>query len=117
MKREIRKEVWGKFQGHCAYCGKPLKFKDMQVDHKKPKRLGGTDDMSNLFPSCRRCNFYKSTFTIEQFRENLETIPERLHRTFIFNVGLDYGFWTDEKREVKFYFEKVRDEDEEPLGR
>lgn len=112
MKREIRKQVWNMFKGKCAYCGKPLKFKDMQVDHIKPKHIGGTDDFENLYPACRRCNFYKSTFTIEQFRENLETIPDRLMRTFIFKVGLDYGFWTNERRKVKFYFEKVRDQDD-----
>ena len=108
FKKSVREEVWGKFKGHCAYCGKPLKYKDMQIDHMKPKHLGGTDDIDNLFPACRRCNFYKSTFTIEKFRENVQTIPTRLMNVFIFKVGVDYGFFDNRDQKVLFYFEKVK---------
>ena len=31
-----RKEVLEKYNGHCAYCGKEITLKEMQVDHKHP---------------------------------------------------------------------------------
>ena len=39
-----RKEVLEKYNGHCAYCGKEITLKEMQVDHKHPRRAGGKDD-------------------------------------------------------------------------
>jgi 5-methylcytosine-specific restriction endonuclease McrA len=31
-----REEVYNKCSGHCAYCGKEITIKQMQVDHIKP---------------------------------------------------------------------------------
>lgn len=33
INKEIRNLVYEKYKGHCAYCGKPIDYKDMQVDH------------------------------------------------------------------------------------
>ena len=67
-----RYAVYNKYNGHCAYCGKKIEIKDMQVDHFKPKRSwngdDGADDLSNLMPSCRRCNHYKRANSLELFR-------------------------------------------------
>ena len=54
--RVDRQKVYEKYNGHCAYCGKAIAIRDMQVDHILPKRNGGTDDIDNLNPSCRLCN-------------------------------------------------------------
>ena len=40
MKKSDRIRVWNKYRQRCAYCGKLLEYKDMQVDHIIP-RLGG----------------------------------------------------------------------------
>ena len=37
MKKEIRERVYNKFNGHCAYCSRVIKYKDMQVDHIIPQ--------------------------------------------------------------------------------
>ena len=42
-----RQQAYEKYGGHCAYCGKEIEIKDMQVDHMIPLRLGGDDEMSN----------------------------------------------------------------------
>lgn len=31
--KKVRQKVYEKYDGHCAYCGKKLEYKDMQVDH------------------------------------------------------------------------------------
>ena len=33
----IRHAVYAKYNGHCAYCGCEIDYKDMQIDHIKPK--------------------------------------------------------------------------------
>ena len=35
MKKEIRENIYNKYNGHCAYCGREIAYKDMQVDHLK----------------------------------------------------------------------------------
>lgn len=99
--------IYHKYNGHCAYCGKKIKYHEMQVDHINAKALGGTDDLGNLNPACRRCNHYKSTMDIDTFRHAIAMIPVKLMRdSYIFKVGYDFGFWGNRKRKVKFYFEK-----------
>lgn len=55
----------------------------MQVDHAKPLRIGGEDDISNYLPACRSCNHYKATLDIEGFRDYLSKIHNRLMRDSI----------------------------------
>lgn len=38
INKKIREVVYNKYNGHCAYCGKKIAYKDMQVDHFKPQR-------------------------------------------------------------------------------
>lgn len=101
-----RRQVYEKYDGHCAYCGKEIEYKDMQVDHMKPLRLGGADDMSNYMPACRSCNHYKRGNSLEGFRKLIEEIPKKLERdSYIYRVGLDYGLVEPHKMNVVFYFE------------
>lgn len=105
--KQIRDLVYKKYNGHCAYCGCKLEYKDMQVDHVASVYFyNGQDTIDNLMPACRMCNFYKSTFTIEQFRERIETLYERLHALFIYRLAIKYGLIQENKRKVLFYFER-----------
>ena len=108
--QKIRKQVYEKYNRHCAYCGCELKCKDMQVDHVIPVYgKDGGNDIDNLLPSCRMCNFYKSTFSIEVFRNHLETLHEKLQKSFIYRLALEYGLITEHKDKVVFYFEKEKE--------
>ncbi len=51
MTKQIREQVYQKYNGRCAYCGHEIAIKDMQVDHIIPKRLGGADSFENYNPS------------------------------------------------------------------
>lgn len=110
INKETRNKVYMKYLGRCAYCGKEIAYKDMQVDHLIPLngyKEQGTDDFDNLMPSCRRCNHYKRANTIEGFRKLIEEIPSKLMRdNYIFKVGVDYGFFEPRNRKVQFYYEK-----------
>lgn len=60
--REYLLEKWGRT---CAYCGK--KDVPLEIDHIKPKSLGGSNRVSNLTISCHPCNQKKSNTPVEQF--------------------------------------------------
>ena len=106
-----RNAIYDKCDACCAYCGAHIDFKDMQVDHVMPLRKGGTDSLDNMLPACRSCNFYKSTYDLEDFREQISLITSRLPREFIYKVALDYGLIQETGNEVIFYFESNRAED------
>jgi hypothetical protein len=111
--KNIREEVYNKYGGHCAYCGCVLDMKDMQVDHIESVYLAElrnkevNEDIVNYMPSCRMCNYYKSTSTIEQFRNNLSNMLMRNVRLpFDYRLALKYGLVKEEVKPVVFYFEK-----------
>lgn len=106
-----RMMVYNKYGGKCAYCGKKIRYEEMQVDHIKPLYLGGADDESNWAPACRMCNYYKSTKTIEIFREELGKLRSRLEKDFIFRLALRYGLIRETSDKVQFLFEKEQDEE------
>lgn len=106
-----RLSVYNRYGGKCAYCGKEIRYDEMQVDHIKPLYLGGADDESNWAPACRMCNYYKSTKTIEIFREELGKLRSRLEKDFIFRLALRYGLIRETSDKVQFLFEKEQDEE------
>lgn len=112
---KVREEIFKKYDGHCAYCGKVLQRGAWQVDHLIPvqrERFGRYTDADingykNLLPSCRRCNHYKRAHSLETFRRYIEEIPEKLkEQNYIYKVGLDYGLVEEHPKKIVFYFEE-----------
>ena len=109
ISKKTREIVYNKYDGHCAYCGCKLGIKDMQVDHFAPVYLFGDNiNINNLMPSCRSCNFYKNTLTINKFRKQLGEIKSRLERdSFIYRMAKKYGLIEEKDKYIQFYYEKV----------
>lgn len=105
VSKKQREQVYKKYNGRCAYCGQKIEYKEMQVDHVKAKYLGGKNETENYLPTCRACNFYKSTFDIEAFRKRIETIPERLNKIFVFKLAIKYGLIEVKDKKVNFLME------------
>ena len=106
LSKDMRREVYEMYGGHCAYCGREIDIKDMQVDHIQSIYLGGEDKLSNYCPACRSCNFYKSTMSVEGLREQLGLIVGRLEKMLTFRLALAHGLIQLTGRPVKFYFEE-----------
>ena len=109
--KKIREVVYKKYNGRCAYCGRRIDIKDMQVDHFLPLRAwgieeSGTDDISNLMPSCRMCNHYKRANSLEVFRRYIQEIPKKLRENYIYKIGVVYGNVVENERPILFYFER-----------
>jgi 5-methylcytosine-specific restriction endonuclease McrA len=116
--KKVRIEVYNKYDGHCAYCGKEIEYKDMQLDHLIPRQRERfkryTEEeiecFENYMPSCRRCNHYKRAHSLETFRTMIEEIPKKLLRdSYIYKVGLQYSLVEPHERKVKFYFEEYKE--------
>lgn len=54
----------------CAYCLIPLSYGEMEIEHAVPKSRGGSDELSNLVPSCYECNREKSDRTPAEYWES-----------------------------------------------
>lgn len=120
--KEIRIRVWEKFDKKCAYCGCDLEYNKMQVDHVKPLYRNdkvetlevwgierGKDEESNYFPACARCNRWKSTFSVEMFREQIQKQTFRLFRdSSQYRMALDYNLIIETNQSVVFWFEQWR---------
>ena len=116
ISKAIRQLVYEKYNGRCAYCGRKIEYKDMQVDHFVAKRgwnEEGTDDISNLMPSCRMCNHYKRANTLETFRIYIQEIPRKLRNNYIYKVGVAYWNVIENEKPIEFYFEKCESSIEE----
>lgn len=57
--------ILDKTGGVCAKCGRPLPIEKTTIDHLIPKYRGGTDEISNLIPMCKRCNKQKGSRIVE----------------------------------------------------
>ena len=119
MNKKQREAVYAKYDGHCAYCGKKIEYKDMQVDHLIPQRRATSkagrgrlpveqiENENNYMCSCRSCNHYKRAHSLETFRRYIEEIPEKLTRdNYIYKIGLRYNLIEEHPRKIKFYFEE-----------
>lgn len=111
--KKIREQVYNKYGGHCAYCGRQIEYRDMQIDHFIPQRRWSTErsnDISNLMPSCRSCNHYKRANSLETFRRYIFEIPKKLRENnYIYKIGLIYDNVIENEHPIKFYFEEYEE--------
>lgn len=105
LSKTERLQVFNKYDGKCAYCGIELSSV-FHVDHAHPVHRGGSCEMENLMPACKRCNLWKKTFTVDEFRGEIQMQIRRLfERSAQFNLAYDYGLIQKTNAEVEFYFE------------
>ena len=113
-----RHQVYLKYKGRCAYCGNEIGGIDrMHMDHITPQCKSDNlpehinkNDLENLNPSCARCNLFKHSWNLEEFREAISKINVDLLDIGKFNIALDYGMISIKDFDGRFYFEKVADD-------
>lgn len=115
---KVREAVYQKYDGHCAYCGKKLTYKEFQVDHLIPvqrERFGKYTEeqlerFENYMPTDRVCNHYKRAHSLETFRRYIEEIPSKLDRdSYIYRIGKKYDLIKEHPKKIVFYFEQVEE--------
>lgn len=125
MKRE---EIYNKYNGLCAYTGKPL-GNDWQIDHMISKssffylklKLSDINNIDNLMPTLRIVNHYKRAYHLEEFRAYMMTFHIRLaklpkktnvlrtqkRKEYMQKVAEAFGITTEKPFNGVFYFEKI----------
>lgn len=61
---ELREQVRRLYYYRCGYCGVHERDvgNQLEIDHFKPRALGGTDELDNLVYCCPACNKFKHNF-------------------------------------------------------
>lgn len=77
-------EIVKKHGTKCFYCKGDAHdssdYKGFQIDHVYPRSLGGSNDINNLVPCCRRCNVAKGTKTIDEWEKLLKIKSKLIKR-------------------------------------
>lgn len=129
MKKSDREKLRLKYDNRCAYCGEELQ-KGWHSDHieaivrdfawnKDKGRYESTgtcqkpenDVFENFNPACAKCNIQKNSYTIEQFRENIQNFVNSLNQySTQYKFAKRYGLISENDIKVEFYFEKIQNE-------
>ena len=130
VSKKMRLQVYNKYQGRCAYCGREIKLQEMQVDHIIPLAYsiygpkeqadkvremfedGSINSLENLMPACRACNFYKGINDTERFRERIKSeLDHTCRQSFQTRLAMQYGMIKYIPWDGVFYFEKIEKEE------
>jgi hypothetical protein len=116
-----------KYQGLCAYCGKPLgdrwhadhierverKLEMVRDGYRLRVRATGQvhrperDTIDNLNPACVPCNIDKGALSLNEWRKQMERSHEVLQRdNGTYRRMLRYGMVLEERRPIVFHFER-----------
>lgn len=136
MNKQIKKQVYDKYGGKCAYTGALLDA-DWQIDHIEPKssfiwrqqdyvkKIYGIDcevnDIQNLNPAQKIINHYKRHLSIDEFRarvNNLHNVLNRLPKNtkiektkkrieYMYKIAELFGVTKDHSFSGRFYFETL----------
>lgn len=135
MDKKKRELVRLKYDGLCAYTGKPL-GEDWQVDHVTSKhkhfyncygmddlkeRLKEVDNIENLLPAIKIVNHYKRSLDLEGFRcyminfhKRLKKLPKKTiisetqrRKDYMFKIAELFDITIVKPFDGKFYFEKL----------
>jgi ribonuclease BN (tRNA processing enzyme) len=106
-----RSEIYAKYGGCCAYCGREISLKNFHVDHLVPIYRGTRgwqerDKAAIKMPACARCNRWKSVHSLEQFRAEIGAQVDRVRRDSAgFRLAEDFGLILGSYYPVEFFFE------------
>lgn len=121
-----RQTIFKKTNGRCAYCG--CEVNKFQVDHIVAKsrfeqsianknvptflnHLTSKDinHIDNLVAACSVCNKWKSDFSLELFRNELQQQIKRLNNfSSNYRIAKKYGLVKELPKNIVFYFETIK---------
>ena len=131
-RQQLRKRIYNKYGGKCAYCGNILLSpagKHMHIDELYPvvRNYKWNKDKTryihdgtymnpenlnerNQMPSCPSCNINKHSMSLENFRHLIENFIVSLNRDSTqYKIAKRYGLITENIKPVIFYFELTKE--------
>lgn len=110
ISKKLRFEVFKRDNFTCQYCGRKAPDVVLEVDHLKPVKNGGKNDLLNLVTSCFECNRGKGAREISDNsavniqREQLEEKNERIEQ-----MKMIVKWKESVKEEEKIFFDSIID--------
>jgi hypothetical protein len=84
ISQRVRAEILHRARGRCQQCGETVEnhFIRLVVDHKRPRDWGGSNDPSNLWALCDRCNAGKKAF-FDSLNADSETMKRAMSHSSV----------------------------------
>lgn len=79
FEKEVMEYLLEKWNHKCMYCG--IEDVPFEKEHLIPRSRGGSNRISNLGLSCRKCNQAKSNLTLEEFLANKPELLKKIKAT------------------------------------
>ncbi len=76
FEKEVMEYLLEKWNHKCMYCG--IEDVPFEKEHLIPRSRGGSNRISNLGLSCRKCNQAKSNLTLEEFLVNKPELLKKI---------------------------------------
>lgn len=67
----------------CHYCKIHYENAHLNLDHKIPKNKGGSNEITNLTLSCKKCNTVKDSYDYEEFKYFINYIGQEEYNNHI----------------------------------
>ena len=82
LSRRFRQRIFFRDNGHCVYCGNPVRFLEATIDHVQPlTKLGKNRAKENCALSCRKCNNEKGPLVMDDLGDlSPEALCAKFHR-------------------------------------
>lgn len=80
---QLRHIVFERDSFTCQYCGDKGNAKTLFIDHVKPVRFGGTNDIDNLVTACPKCNTLKGAKDLSDYLTETVSENTKFHQTFV----------------------------------
>ena len=71
-KYRLRDVLYPKQSGKCTYCKRKLPKDLLHIEHKKPRKSGGTNAISNLHLACATCNNHKHAKSHGEYQRQIK---------------------------------------------
>ncbi len=121
-KKEKRKVVYDKYNGHCYLCGCELngtfhidELLPVRRNFDKTGKFNGTYEhperlhIDNQYPACPSCNINKHSMSLEEFRGLVTGFMKHLNEINTqYKIAKRYGLVEETAKPVVFYFEKQK---------
>ena len=97
----MRKSIWRKYGGRCAYCGVEIPFKAFHMDTYYPDK-GYIPE--NMMPCCDYCFRHKKDKTPKEFQAFIEEKYKTMRETPEYKVAKRYGMIIDSPHKLTFFY-------------
>ncbi len=113
MNTQINREAIRRlYNFKCGYCSvhEEETGSELEIDHFKPRSVGGTNELSNLVYSCTTCNRFKSNFwPTDKSSTNTERLLHPKQDSFAAHIREeDNGYLTPLTKTGSYHLQRLR---------